>query len=525
MFAAGAGASLAAVAVMMYASGDAVQAKQKESSTKADMQYKHVIIGAGVSARSCLKKINELDNTSLPEGYDGKVLMIGNDARMNSIGYSEADRSELESPSNNPENTILLGHEAKNLDISNKQVELHDGTVVEFDKCFIATGGHYPKFKNVMPSAEGHVTTFRRQEDLKDLVEKAAKNEVKHVTVVGGGSLGCEIATHLKEKAPQVQVTQVYAEPGALHRHLPEYMRAYVTALLRAKGIAQRNFSLVTNIEKNQKTGRLHLTIDSWEQDYMDSDHVVFAPTHIDANTDLAENAGLEIDRENSGVIVNSELQAFSDIYVGGDAASYPSKWLGRRRDQTYDHAVESGETAAKNMMGMREVYSYIPSSQSKLPLIGLDTVFVGDCDARYETFGLWELTKQKKKGKTEDQAFFTSKYNKGVTFFLDNGAVVGVLLTNIEDKEDVERARQAIRDRVDYSDLKRSEMEAELRELLGFELQVPMVRTTMSKSGAHKKEARTNAYKLKRTTTESVPRHSTDFIKDSNTNLYWRAH
>ena len=65
----------------------------------------------------------------------------------------------------------------------------------------------------------------------------------------------------------------------------------------------------------------------------------IFAPTHIDANTDLAADAGLEIDRENSGVIVNAELQAFSDIYVGGDAASFPNRWLGRRREQNYDHA------------------------------------------------------------------------------------------------------------------------------------------------------------------------------------------
>lgn len=77
----------------------------------------------------------------------------------------------------------------------------------------------------------------------------------------------------------------------------------------------------------------------------------VFAPTHIDANTDLAESAGLEIDKENSGVIVNSELQAFSDIYVGGDAASYPSRYLGRRRDQTYDHAVKTGEVWARGVL------------------------------------------------------------------------------------------------------------------------------------------------------------------------------
>ena len=59
--------------------------------------------------------------------------------------------------------------------------------------------------------------------------------QIKHVSVVGAGTLGCEIAAHIKEAAPSVEVTQVYAEPGAMHRHLPEYMRAYVTAILRNK--------------------------------------------------------------------------------------------------------------------------------------------------------------------------------------------------------------------------------------------------------------------------------------------------
>lgn len=64
-------------------------------------------------------------------------------------------------------------------------------------------------------------------------------------------------------------------------------------------------------------------------------------------------------------------------------------------------------------MLGMRTVYDHIPMSQSNLQYVNLNNIFIGDCDARYETFGLWEMSKQKKKGKTDDQFFFTSKYNK----------------------------------------------------------------------------------------------------------------
>lgn len=59
---------------MLYGDQARVQAKNKDA--KADMVYKHVIIGAGVTARSCLKTLNELDSSELPAGYDGKVWVM-----------------------------------------------------------------------------------------------------------------------------------------------------------------------------------------------------------------------------------------------------------------------------------------------------------------------------------------------------------------------------------------------------------------------------------------------------------------
>lgn len=72
LFALGAASSIAAGGLLLSNHGT-VQAKQKEVA--ADMRYKHVIIGAGVAARSCLKTLNDLDKSSLPEGYDGKVCI------------------------------------------------------------------------------------------------------------------------------------------------------------------------------------------------------------------------------------------------------------------------------------------------------------------------------------------------------------------------------------------------------------------------------------------------------------------
>ena len=83
---------------------------------------------------------------------------------------------------------------------------------------------------------------------------------------------------------------------------------------------------------------------------------------------------GLEIDATNGGVVVNSELQARSDVYVvicpcyyaslykAGQLASFHDSVLGRRRISALQHSVESGRIAGLNMTGGRKPYVHLPA-------------------------------------------------------------------------------------------------------------------------------------------------------------------
>ncbi len=71
-------------------------------------------------------------------------------------------------------------------------------------------------------------------------------------------------------------------------------------------------------------------------------DHVVVA-VGIQPNTDLAKTSMLEVDDKMDGFRVNSELEARSNLWVAGDAASFYDPVLGRRRVEHHDHAVVSG--------------------------------------------------------------------------------------------------------------------------------------------------------------------------------------
>lgn len=47
--------------------------------------------------------------------------------------------------------------------------------------------------------------------------------------------------------------------------------------------------------------------------------------------------------------------------FQAGDVASYYDYFLGRRRVEHYEHAVESGKHAAQNMAGAKKPYTHIP--------------------------------------------------------------------------------------------------------------------------------------------------------------------
>jgi len=102
---------------------------------------------------------------------------------------------------------------------------------------------------------------------------------------------------------------------------------------------------------KKAKGSNIQLVLQGFEKQSLDCGHVIFAPTHLEGNVELAELAGLEIDSKCGGVMVNAEMLARSDIYVAGDTASYPDRNLGRRRMQSYDHSFHSGALAAMNMV------------------------------------------------------------------------------------------------------------------------------------------------------------------------------
>ncbi|XP_071529713.1 apoptosis-inducing factor 1, mitochondrial isoform X5 [Panulirus ornatus] len=373
--------------------------------------------------------------------------------------------------------SVLKGCKVVKLDAHKKRAFMDDGSEVSYDKCLIATGGT-PKSLPVLDQAgedvQKHVTLFRSIADFQQLYEVVQQG--KHITIVGGGFLGSELACALghKSKTTTGSVTQVYPESGNMGKILPEYLSKWTLDKVTSEGVSVVTNSYVKGV-KTTEEGKLVLNLNTGKE--IVTDHVVVA-VGLEPNVELAHSSGLEVDDTHGGFRVNAELEARSNLWVAGDAACFYDIKLGRRRVEHHDHAIVSGRLAGENMTGSGKPYWHQSMFWSDLgPEVGYEAI--GIVDSSLPTVGVFakatkedtpkavvEATGEGMRSETEQAADTSSlvhsstphvpvkgeDYGKGVIFYLRDNIVVGIVLWNVFNRMPI--ARKIIRDGKSYDDL-----------------------------------------------------------------------
>ena len=352
-----------------------------------------VIVGGGAAGFAAAEMLRRQD-------YKGGIVMLSSDdaspvdrpnlSKDYLAGSAPEEWIPLRGDDFYADNAIELRLKADvaALDPRAREVVLADGGKVAYDRLLLATGAE-PVRLPIPGADQPHVHTLRSLADSRAIV--ALAKSARRAVVIGASFIGLEAAAALR--AREIEVHVVAPEKRPMERVLGPDMGDFVRALHEEHGVIFHLEDTATAIDGKQvklKSGGI-----------LEADLVVVG-VGVRPRLDLAEKAGLTLDR---GVVVDAFLQtSASGIFAAGDIARWPDPHSGQAiRVEHWVVAERQGQTAALNMLGLREKFEAVPffwSQHYDIPInyvghaekwdeLAIEGDIAGkDCLLRYKTRG-----------------------------------------------------------------------------------------------------------------------------------------
>lgn len=308
-------------------------------------------------------------------GYDGPLTLVGAEphrpydrpplSKHVLAGELAADATRL------PELTDLharwrLGSPAVSLDRAARTLRLADGSVLAYEALLIATGAEARPWPAETGGGLAGLFTLRGRDDAAALRE-ALVSRPRQVLIVGGGLIGCEAASCLRDLG--MPVTLVDPNPAPLARGLGSFVGGVIASCLRDAGAAFRPNTMVHAFEGDAAghVARARLADGSTIET-----NLVIAALGATRATGWLRGAGLKADA--GGVTCDAACRVLDadgapcpDIYAAGDVARWPIPLYGDRliAVEHWGNAVEQAAHAARNMLagpGDQRPYAHLPA-------------------------------------------------------------------------------------------------------------------------------------------------------------------
>ncbi len=334
-----------------------------------------VLVGGGVAAVTAAQELRG-------RGYDGRLTLVSKE-REYPYDRTALSKAMLVGDISDPPLLMpgprydelrmmtVLDRAAVDLDARDKVVVLEGGVRLSADRILLATGAR-PRVPQVPGAGLAGVTTLRTSDEARWI--RRTWQAGQHLVVVGGGLIGCEVATTARKLG--LEVTIIEASDELLQRVVGRHIGAWARERLQGLGVEVRLRTGVTGFSGGDRISAVRST----DGQRIRADHAIIC-IGADPDTALAEQAGLACDR---GIIVDATGRASAEgIFAAGDVASWPLRTGGRRCLETYLNSQKQAVAAAAAMLGQAAPAPQVPLSWTEVA--GHYLQMIGDIDASDE--------------------------------------------------------------------------------------------------------------------------------------------
>ncbi|MGY9049558.1 MAG: FAD-dependent oxidoreductase, partial [Rhodobacterales bacterium] len=325
---------------------------------KGDDPRRFVIIGSGAAGWRAAETLRR-------EGFAGEVLVLSDEP------HGPLDRIDLSKAylkGDDPDTPLVRSDEArKSLDIELRQGEAasidtvnhevvmaHSHERIGYDRLLIATGSDARRL-DVEGTGLAGIHLLRRLKDAdslrSDLAAQLAKGPCR-VAIIGGGFIGLEVATVLSGK-DNVKVTVILNEARPLERQFGRDFAARIQSEHEDAGVRFVTSARVCGFAGGSRVSQVNLN----DGDPVEADLVLVAVGAVPRTAWLPFHV-----QEDGGIHVADDLSVpeHPHVFLAGDIARIPTLW-GPQRIEHWRFAQETGELAARNMLGQGRHYESTP--------------------------------------------------------------------------------------------------------------------------------------------------------------------